>query len=108
MPTLLCTREQLLAEARDRGRRWAEYRFHEFRGFVGHYLPSMLDLVTNRTIHREVADIVPLDALGDEIVEACYASARDTFNALVKKGKLDAKALEEQVNGRKPRPPRGG
>jgi hypothetical protein len=72
-------REQLLAEAKDRGRRWAEYRYKQV-GFVWGRLPAMSDRIVNVEIHRCVADILPLDAFGLEVVTACYEAARDEHN----------------------------
>ena len=85
------TRDQLIVEARERGRRWGRYRYVSFGGFVKHGFPPMIDRVTREEAHKAVADILPLDPLGEALVLACYEAARDEFNAHVKEGKAAAR-----------------
>lgn len=92
------TRDALLKEARDRGQRWGVYKYQSFGGHVAHYMPPMLDEVTNREAHQRVADIVPLDSLGEAMVLECYSAARDAFNDLVKEGKLRAKLVKASIS----------
>jgi hypothetical protein len=76
------TWDDLLVEARARGRRWGEHFYKASRGAQGLF-PSMLDRETNRAAHDRVGDLAPLDARGELLVEVCYCAARDTFNSLV-------------------------
>lgn len=88
------TREMLLNEARRRGALWGEQKFNSFGGHVTHYWPSMLNVGVNLEAHRAIADILPLDAFGVELVQACYEAARDTYDAKVKKGKAEYKGAK--------------
>ncbi len=80
------SREQLLNEARRRGRLWAEHKQTEFGGIVRGRWPAMTNNVTNRECYQRVADLLPLNPLGEEVALACYEAARDAFHEMVAHG----------------------
>ena len=97
MSPLLGERELRLNEARARGKRWGESKSNE--PYLWKRWPAMTDTDTNKEAHQRVADLLPLDNFGQELVLALYEAARDAYDARYNAQKAAEKARKKPEGG---------